>query len=121
MTDGAIAIAQTEVEALERSYTLREPQQVWEFLAKYPFLVPVLLEAPEKIKQYFPDSKLFLEVVPDPEIIDWVPLVLSINTTLDPDDAVDRQNQLDKDWWLNNTSHEVRKKLFTLLEYPDEF
>lgn len=121
MTDAAVAIAKADVEALERSYTFREPNEVWEFLAKYPFIMPVLLEAPDKIKHYFPDSKLFLEVVPDPEIIDWVSLVLSIHTTLDPDDAVDRQNQLDTDWWLNNTSHEVRRKLFTLLEYPDEF
>ena len=121
MTDTAIAISQADIEALEQLYTFRGRTEILEFLTQHPFLVPVLLEAPEKIHQYFPDSQLFLEVIPDPEIIDYVLLVLSILINLDPNDAVDRLHQLDKDWWLNNTTHEVRRNLCTLLEYPDEF
>jgi hypothetical protein len=120
MTDTAVTIPQADIEALMRSYTFREQDEVVQFLAQYPFLIPVLLEAPEKIRQYFPDSQLFLEVVPDAEVIDWVQLVLSILTNLEPYKAVNKLHQLDRDWWLNNTSHEIRKQLFTLLEYPDE-
>lgn len=120
MTDTAIAISQADIEALEQLYTFRGQSEL-EFLTQHPFLVPVLLEAPEKIRHYFPDSQLFLKVIPDPEIPDWVHLVLSILMKLDANDAVDRQNRLDMEWWLKNTTHEVRSKLFTLLEYPDEF
>ena len=119
MTNTAISISQPDIELLEQLYTFREQIEVLEFLDKYPFLIPVLLEAPEKIRQYFPDSQLFLEVVPDVEIIDLVLLILSIRINLDPNDAVDRLNQLDWNWGLHNSS-EVRSNFFTTLEYPDE-
>ena len=121
MTDAAVSIPQADIQALEQLYTFKGRTEVLEFLDKYPFLVPVLLKAPEKIRHYFPDSQLFLEVFIDPESIDWVKLILSILMKLDPYDAVARQNQLDMEWWLKNTTYEVRSKLFTLLEYPDEF
>lgn len=120
MTDTTISIPQTDIELLEQLYTFRGRTEVLQFLAKYPFLVPVLLEAPEKIRQYFPDSELFLEVEQDPQVIDWIMLVLSILMKLDPDDAVDRLNQLDWNWGLHN-SYQVRSKFFTTLEYPEEF
>lgn len=120
MTDTALSIPQADITQLEQLYTFRGRTEVLQFLEQYPFLVPVLLEAPEKIRHYFPDSQLFLEVVPDAEIIDWVLLVLSILMKLDPDEAVDRLNQMDMEWWVH-TSYEVRKNVCTLLEYPDEF
>lgn len=121
MTETALSIPQADIETLEQLYTFRGRTEVLAFLDKYPFLVPILLEAPEKICYYFPDSQLFLEVVPDAEIIDWIQLVLSILINIDPYEAVNKLHQLDLEWWLKNTTNEMRSKLFTLLEYPDEF
>lgn len=67
-------ISQAHIETLEQFYTLREKPEILQFLEKYPFLVPPLLEAPDKIRKHFPDEQLFLQVVPDPEIIDYVHL-----------------------------------------------
>lgn len=120
MTDTVISIPQADIEALEQFYTFRGRTEILQFLDRHPFLGSVLLEAPEKIRQYFPDSGLYLEVIPDVEIADWVHLVLSILMKLDPNDAVDRLNQLDWNWGLHN-SYEVRSKFFTTLEYPDDF
>lgn len=120
MTDTAIAISQADIEFLEHSYTFRGRTEVLQFLGKYPDLVPVLLEAPGKIRQYFPASQLFLELERDPEVIDYLRLVLAILMKLNPDDAVDRLNQLDQNWELH-TSNQLRSKFFTTLEYPDEF
>jgi len=120
MTDTAISIPQADIALLEQFYTLRGRTEVLQFLDQHPFLIPVLLEAPDKIHHYFPDSQLFLEVDRDPEAVDYVKLVISILMKLDPDDAVDRLNQLDWNWGLHN-SYEVRSKFFTTLEYPDEF
>ena len=120
MTDTAIAISQADIEALEQLYTFLGRSEILEFMTQHPFLVPVLLEAPEKIRHDFADSQLFLEVIPDTEIPDWVHLVLSILTKLDPNDAVDRLNQLEWNWGLHN-SYQVRSKFFTTLKYPDEF
>ena len=61
MTDTAIGISQADIELLEQLYTWRGRTEILQFVDQYPFLVPVLLEAPQKIRQYFPDSGLFLE------------------------------------------------------------
>ncbi|MBD6615148.1 hypothetical protein FNW02_04600 [Komarekiella sp. 'clone 1'] len=120
MTDAAVSISPADIETLEQFYTYRERTKVLEFLDKHPFLVPVLLEAPKKIRHYFPNSQLFLEVFIDPESINWVQLILSILMKLDPYEAVARLNKLDWDWGLHN-SYDVRSNFFTSLEYSDEF
>lgn len=91
-------ISQSDIESLERLYTFREPTEVLQFLEKYPFLVPLLLEAHEHIRHYFPDSPLFLQYVPDPEI-DYSQLVVYIATDLEPEEATDTLDQFD-DWWV---------------------
>ncbi|MEB3179946.1 MAG: hypothetical protein VKL59_13045 [Nostocaceae cyanobacterium] len=120
MTDTTLNISPADIETLEQLYRLRSRSEVLEFINKYPFLLPVLLEAPEKIRQYFPDSQLFLEVDTDAEIPDWVHLVLSILMNLEPDEAVDRLHELDKDWF-RGLPYQVHQQFFTTLEYPDEF
>lgn len=115
-----LAISQSDIESLERLYTFRGKAEVVQFLEKYPFLVPTLRSAPEQIRRHFPDEQLFLEVAHDPEIVNSVQLVLSILTKLDPLEAMDREKQLDRDWWWG-VSHEVWSKLCPLLEFPDEF
>jgi hypothetical protein len=113
-------VSQGDLKTLEQFYTLRQKSEILQFLEKYPFLIPPLLEAPDKIHQHFPNAKLFLQVVDDPEIIDYVHLVLSILTNIDPDDAALKLNQVDKEWELN-LSHEVQKRFFTAVEYTAEF
>lgn len=114
------SISQSDIKSLDKLYTLRERTETLEFINKYPFLVPVLLEAPKRIYQYFPDSQLFLEAIPDPEMVNYVQLVLSILITLEPEDAVDRLNQLDREWW-HSVPHEVWQHLCVIVEYPDDF
>jgi hypothetical protein len=120
MTHTSLSISQANIQAIEQLYTFRERSEVVEFLDKHPFLLPVLLEAPEKICHYFPDSQLFLGVFIDPESIDWVQLVISVLIKLDPYDAVRKLNHMDMEWWVH-TPYEVRKNVSILPEYPDEF
>lgn len=69
-------LSQADVETLERFYTLRDKTEVITFIEKYPFLLPPLLEAPANIREYFLKEELVLEVNHDPEITDYVHLVL---------------------------------------------
>lgn len=105
MTDltqtGAIAtsnISQSDIQSLERLYTIRRPAEVLQFLDKYPFLVPLVVEAHGHIRHHFPDSPLFLEYVPDPEI-DYPQLIVYIVTDLNPDKAIDTLDKFDG-WWV---------------------
>lgn len=80
-----------------------------------------MLEAPAEIRPYFPEQKLLLQVINAPEIPNYIHLLLSIILTdLDPDEAMEREDELRKNW-SRGLSHEVREHFYTILEYTDEF
>ena len=108
------AARQTTV--LEPFYRLRDRAQVLGFIQQHTFLVPLLLEASEPLRKYFPGSEAFLEVVTDPEVIGDRELVVSVLTDLDPGEAVPKLKRFDKDWWLNS-SDRAQGKLCITLEY----
>ncbi len=80
--------------------------------------MPLLLEAPNKIRKHFPDEPLFLQVIPDPETIDYVHLVLSILTKRESRDALNRVYLFDEDW-LRPLPQGVKEHLITIPEYHD--
>src|SRR5438046_2551151 len=69
---------------LEQLYTFRDGAEVRRFLAAHAFLVPFLEEAYPPIRKHFPQAALFLELVTDPEVSDFVELVVAINPTCPP-------------------------------------
>ncbi|HID61453.1 MAG TPA: hypothetical protein EYP49_01715 [Anaerolineae bacterium] len=96
-----VRVQRAVLQLLERLYTFRRRVEVLGFLEKYPFLAPLLLEAYDRIRIYFPDSPLFLEVVTEPEANDDYQLVVSVAIVLDPDEALESLEQFDEDWWLD--------------------
>ena len=90
-----------ELTLLNRIYTFRKPSEVSDFLSDNVYLVPLLVEAYGKIREYFPSAKLILEVVADPEADKEKELVIFICTNLPPDEALDRLELLDRNWWLD--------------------
>lgn len=96
-------LSQAEIIQLEQLYTLREPSQVLEFIEKHPFLLPLLLEAPDKIKHYFPDTPLILEVDIDPESssMDDDQLAILIASEIDPEESVDKLCELNRAWAID--------------------
>jgi len=102
-------------EALEKLYTYRRPNEVKGYIIAYPFLVPLLVEAHDKIGDCFGPPEIVLEVVTDPEALDDRQLVAFIQTNFDVDEALTRLRQLDKNWWFE-ASHRSRGKLCIHLE-----
>ncbi|MBR8837592.1 MAG: hypothetical protein DSM106950_27200 [Stigonema ocellatum SAG 48.90 = DSM 106950] len=119
MTDTALSIPQADIKSLEELYTFRGKTEILQFLDKYQFLVAPLQLAAQKVRSYFPNEQLFLRIDHDPEIIDYVHLVLSIPTERDPHDALNRLNQFDEDW-LQSLPYEVQKHLITTPEFQDD-
>jgi hypothetical protein len=92
---------------IEQLYTLVHRDRVLRFLNEHVSLVPLLVEAYGQIEDHFPPSRLFLDVIADPEVtgdevgeLDSEELILSIATQLDANDALDKLARLDNDWWL---------------------
>ena len=80
-------------------YTIRKPIEVLDFFIKNPKLIPLVMEAPERIREYFHSEELVLDIVPDPEINTEPELMLFIRTNLSPHEAFNRLKALDKDCW----------------------
>lgn len=91
-----------EIRLVERLYAFRRHAKVSQFLEKFPFLARILVEAYGKFGNYFePYPQVFLEIVTDPEAPDDHELFALIYTSLTPDEALDRLDRFDRDWWLD--------------------
>ncbi len=87
---------------IENFYSFRNRLEIFEFLRNHLFLIPLLQEAPNQITKYFGTSlQLILEVITDPEATEDHELILFIHTDLSPDEALDKLEQLDENWWLD--------------------
>lgn len=111
-----LTLSPADIESLEKLYTFRVRTKVLQVLQKYSFLVTTLQSVPDNIRNYFPDSQLFLEVVTDPEITDYLQLFILIATNIEPDEAMDRLDKFENDWWLH-TPYEVRSLVCIDVEY----
>ncbi|UNU26086.1 hypothetical protein [Microcoleus vaginatus] len=105
-------VADADIESLEKLYSFRGKTEILQFLEKHHFLMPVLLEAPDQIFNYFPGKKLCLEVEADSEFINSAQLFLDIIIDGDADEiideAIDKEEKLSEDWYLP-LPYEVRR------------
>lgn len=86
---------------LSRIYELKEPLDILRFISQYPDILPLLFEAHLEIKKYFLCEKLILEVISDTESSSWQKLVISIFTKESANEAFNKLNLLDENWWLD--------------------
>ncbi len=71
-------LAPPDLEQMEQYYQLPRRGEVIDWLEQHPVLVPILLEARNKLRDYFADAAVSLEVVVDPEMIGYAQLVAFI-------------------------------------------
>jgi len=103
-------ISETSIQTLEQLYILKNPDVVLAYLETEPFLVPLLIEVRQQIRRYFADSSAVLEVFDyQDDTIAERQLHLSIMTQLPVDEALDRLNQFDTNWWLDKARRTQRK------------
>lgn len=74
---------------------------VSQLLQEMPELAGVLTEAVDQIAKYFPDARLNVELLADPDYDDSEQLFLGISTTLGHDEALDALGPFDRDWWVH--------------------
>ena len=106
-----------ELTLLSQLYNIREESEALEFLEDNPALIALVVEAHERVRDYFGSStELALEVITDPEAAEDYELVIFVRTNLSPDDAFSKLEQLDEEWWLD-TSSDMREKLCIHVEF----
>jgi len=96
-------------------YVTHDPEAVSAFLARHPFLVPVLTDALGPLADAFgAETPLVVAVERDPEVAGWEELRVDVETTLPVDEADRRLEVFDTTWWLANLPHAQGKLFFTL-------
>ncbi|HON35321.1 MAG TPA: hypothetical protein PLY52_03300 [Methanothrix sp.] len=91
--------------AAAEAYTLRRPNDVYDFLKKEPSAIALVSEAHERIREHFPQDEIFLEVLRDPDSPMEKELLISISTRLPPIDAIKKLDAFDDSWWLGASSN----------------
>lgn len=86
---------------LGRIYNLSNSSRLLRFFDENRALIPVVIEAHEELKKRFPSEEFTLEVVSDSEVDDCDELFAYILTSLPVEDALQRLNDLDEEWFLN--------------------
>lgn len=93
-----------DLRAAAEVYTLRRPNDVYDFLKKKPSVMDLISEAYERIQDYFPQGEIFMEVLADPGSPMEKELLISISTSLPPIDAIRKLDAFDDNWWLGASS-----------------
>lgn len=118
MTSSTLNMRIDKIQQLQEIYTFkdREPGEVLQFIEKYPFLMPLLLEAPDKVREFFPDAGLALKVNIDPESYseESNDLLLLIKSDIDPEESVDLMT-------LGGLKSNIFHKVKCLLIWHNEF
>jgi len=117
VVSSTVRVSQIDLKLIETLYTLRKMEDVIKFVERHPFIVSILFEGYDEIKKYFPNSRLFLEVVTDYETIDDnQQLAIYISTDISPEQAFEKLCILDDVWWLDRL-YLAKGKLFINLEF----
>jgi hypothetical protein len=96
-------------------YITHAPEAVGAFLARSPFLVPLLTEALGPLGEAFgTDTPLVVAVETDPEVAGWEELRVDVETTLPVDEADRRLEAFATTWWLAHLPRAQGKLCFTL-------
>lgn len=85
-------------------------KEIVDFLKVHANIIDCLYEAPDVIFQYFGDIQLCLELFFDQEREqDEGELFLNIRTNFIPEKAIEKLNQIDKDWLLKKVGKDIGK------------
>lgn len=106
-----------QINVLAREYEIRNPSKVAEFLSENLFLLDLLKEIPEHIRNYFGDEQnLKLEFFFDPEDADYHRLSIGIPTRTKLEKSLLLLKEFDENWWFAN-ERKSRSKILIDLEF----
>lgn len=110
-------LEEKKIEVLGEKIEFGTKIEVTAFLLKNDFLIRIIDEAVEKIREIFKNEKLKLVVETDPEVpVDSKVLSLKVFTKMDPISAIDSLDKLNEEWWLE-IKPKTKQKLIIEEEY----
>jgi hypothetical protein len=95
-----IADLDRNIKAIEGLYKSRRTREVYAFLRFEPSSIALVSEAHRRIRDHFPEGEIFMEVLSDPSYPNGKELLISISTSLPPNEAIRGLDAFDE-WWLS--------------------
>jgi hypothetical protein len=96
-----IADLDRNIKAIEGLYKFRRTDEVYAFLRLEPSAIALVSEAHRRIRDHFPECEIFMEILSDPSYPNGKELLISISTSLLPNEAVRELDAFDDEWWLS--------------------
>jgi hypothetical protein len=91
----------SSLDVINELFDVEDELAVRGYLGDHPFLVPLLIEAHQRIPGYFPkQSRVRLQLLPDRDDGDRAELFAIIQTDLPEDQALLLLDRFDEGWWL---------------------
>lgn len=124
-TSSVVLLSEAQLQQIESSYVFRNTIEVRNTLREYPFLSQLLLDTRHRIEAHFTNSQVFLEVAIDYDALDQYSglanndnkeLVVSISTSLPPQEALKKLKEFYNSWW-SKASKETKGKISVGLEF----
>lgn len=97
------------IREIEKLYAIKDKRKTLKYLQDRKYLYPVLLEAPERVREYFGRTLkgVGLEYYYD-GIDDYEALHITISTTLDGDKFIEREEKMLMEWFFTYTPEQVK-------------
>ena len=94
------------LEQIKKKYSIPESNlsDVEQFLDKHQDIANLVLEAYNKIRDFFTSETLLLELISDISIEGGEELFVYIQTRLSVEEAVEKMNDFDEQWFLDQLS-----------------
>ncbi len=111
-----VAASDERFRMLREQFEIKDKTSVKAYLRRYPFLLPLILEAKTQVIRIFGnETRAALQVSVDPS--DWSSqLYIVIPTRLNAEAALELFDKLDKEWWL-----EVSERARFRMNFVPEF
>ena len=94
----------------------RNQEDISLFIDNHHDLTSLLLNTSEKVLEFFPDHKLSLELIQDYDFDSEPHIALIIETPLSADEALEKLDNFDENWWID-AKFSSKEKVCIALEY----
>jgi hypothetical protein len=100
MAQSSLGHPQAIMSEIRRVYDISDEEEILAFLERHPEVAPLLHETRGKIRLYFGEDPVRLDIFYDPEWPEDGPkLVVNIQTHFASHEALDRLHQFVNAWW----------------------
>lgn len=105
-----------EPRLLARFYVFNDWTSVLEALQTDHNLIPIIWEAHSQIRKHFPQARILLEVVNDPEVLAPPEVQITIVPSSIPEETLAGFRQLSNEWWRHHFAS-MQGRLALTIEY----